>query len=69
MIEVEVGGNVFQYSVVWRQQVSAGPDGDWNSILDGDVAVDSITLITCGGDFDPGQRSYNERVVVRAQRI
>ena len=69
VIEVEVGSNVFQYSVVCRQQVSAGPDGDWNSILDGDVAVDSITLITCRGDFDLGQRSYQERVVIRAERV
>lgn len=69
IIEVEVGGNVYQYAVVWRQQISAGPDGDWNSILAGNVAVDSITLITCGGEFDRNEASYDERVVIRAERI
>ena len=69
LIEVQVGGNVLRYSVVWRQQVSSGPGGNWASIFSSDVEVDSITLITCGGDFDFSERSYNERVVVRAQRI
>ena len=69
VIEVEVGGNVLQYAVVWRQQVSSGKDGNWGSILDGNVAVDSITLITCGGDFDLSQRSYQDRVVIRAERV
>ena len=69
IIEIEVGGSTFQYAVVWRQQVSSGAEGNWASILDGHVAVDSITLITCGGDFDLSQRSYHDRVVIRAERV
>ena len=69
IIEVELGGNVFRYAVQWRQQVAAGPEGNWASILTSDVPVDALTLITCGGDFDLSQRSYQDRVVVRAHRV
>jgi len=69
VIEVEVGGNVFRYAVQWQRQVSAGADGNWASILASDVSAEALTLITCGGDFDISERSYNERVVVRAHRV
>ena len=69
IIEVQIGGNTLQYAVAWREEVSAGTDGDWSTILSSNVGGDSITLITCGGEFDITQRSYNSRVVVRAQRV
>ena len=69
IIEVDVGGNVLRYAVQWRQQVAAGPEGNWASILTSDVPVDALTLITCGGEFDFSQSSYQERVVVRAHRV
>ena len=55
VIEVEVGGKVMQYTVKWTRMVEAdGPDQVWLPILTGDVGVDSITLITCGGDLAGG---------------
>ncbi len=69
IIEVEVGGNVFRYAVQWRKQVSSGSEGNWASILSSNVPVDALTLITCGGDFDLSQRSYQDRVVIRAHRV
>jgi sortase (surface protein transpeptidase) len=69
IIEVEVGGDVLRYAVQWRQQVASGPEGNWASILSSDVPVDALTLITCGGDFDLSERSYQDRVVVRAHRV
>lgn len=28
-----------------------------------------LTLVTCGGDFDPGSGEYNSRVIVRGERV
>ena len=68
VIEVESGGQTVRYAVSWRRHVDA-VDGDWQEILGSDVPVDSITLITCGGEFNFESRSYVDRVVVRAERI
>lgn len=69
VIEVEVGGKIMQYTVKWTRQVAAdGPDNVWLPILTGDVAVDSITLITCGGEFDVATKTYRDRFIVRAER-
>ena len=69
VIEVEVGGKVLRYAVTWTRQVKAdGPDTEWLPVLTGDVAADSITLITCGGDFDVATKSYIDRFIVRAER-
>ncbi len=68
VIEVEAGGQTVRYAVSWRQLVNA-EETDWSEILSSDVAVDSITLITCGGEFDFDSRSYVDRIVVRAERL
>ena len=31
--------------------------------------VDSVTLITCAGTFDPATRQYDKRLIVKAERI
>ena len=66
-IEVDVNGETLTYSVQWRQVVSA-ENGNWAEILSAAVDTDSITLITCGGDFNFATRSYLDRTVVRAVR-
>ncbi len=69
VIEVEVGGKTMHYTVKWTRQIAAdGPDSDWLPVLTGDVPVDSITLITCGGEFDVATKSYSDRFIVRAER-
>jgi hypothetical protein len=68
VIEVDSGGETVRYAVAWRKQVGAAAS-DWAEILSSDVPVDSITLITCGGEFNFAERSYLDRVVVRAERI
>ena len=35
----------------------------------GPTSKEVVTLITCGGTFDSGSRSYSHRLVVRAERI
>jgi LPXTG-site transpeptidase (sortase) family protein len=37
--------------------------------ITGPTDYEAITLITCGGSFNRGSRSYNERLIVRATRI
>lgn len=68
-MEVDIAGETLRYSVLWRKQVAADAAPDWADILSSDVEVDSITIITCGGDFNFTTRSYLERVVVRAVRV
>ena len=66
-IEIEIGGQTLRYAVIWQRQVKANTNTA--EILTADVPVDSITLITCGGDFDSTTRSYEDRIVIRAERI
>ena len=35
----------------------------------GDTPVESVTMITCEGSFNPSSAEYNKRRVVRAERI
>ena len=68
VIEVEVNGEVLRYAVEWRRLVAAD-GGSWRDIMGSDVEQDSITLITCGGEFNFATRQYLDRIVVRAVRI
>jgi len=69
IIEVDYAGQTLQYSVVWTEQVPAYGDVDWRQYFTSDVPVDSITLYTCGGEFDGASASYTHRLLVRAERI
>jgi hypothetical protein len=70
LIEVEFGGRTLSYQVVDMLQLSAGESTDWAAIWSSDTGgVDTITLYTCGGEFVPSERSYVDRVVVRAERV
>lgn len=69
LIEVDYGGQTLQYEVVWQRQLGASGDTNWAEIWSSDVGADAITLYTCAGDFDFAERSYNQRVVVRAHRV
>jgi hypothetical protein len=69
VIEVEVSGQVFQYKVTSNQPVSASlNDGTWDRIVTS-TAKESITIITCGGDFNRQTREYTNRQVVTAERV
>lgn len=67
-IYVDINGETLEYQVVWERQIPANSDG-WGEIWSSDVETDSITLYTCGGEFDVTQRSYVDRVVLRAERV
>ncbi|MDA0302090.1 MAG: class F sortase [Chloroflexi bacterium] len=67
IIEVDYNGGTLRYAVVWVRQLHASAD-DWAPIWR-NSGVDSVTLYTCGGEFDTVARQYSDRVVVRAERI
>lgn len=67
-IYVDFNGETLEYQVIWEKQIAAASDG-WGAIWSSDVAVDSITLYTCGGEFDITDRSYIDRIVLRAERV
>jgi sortase (surface protein transpeptidase) len=64
-------GKNYEYAVQWTQAFSAAeltPDVIQNDIV-GDTGEESLTLITCGGDFDPATGEYLQRWVVRATKV
>lgn len=67
VVEVLVSGTTHRYSVTSNAPVHA-VNGDWDSIVSA-RAQETITLITCGGDFNPTTREYTHRQVVVAVRI
>ena len=68
IIEVDYEGETYTYRVRWTRQYDADYN-QWGSVWSDEVSVDSITLYTCGGEFDRATRSYSDRFVVRAERI
>jgi LPXTG-site transpeptidase (sortase) family protein len=66
-IELDLGNGPVKYKVRWVREVSM-EDGDWKSIFGSNVSIDSITLITCGGDYSTQSHGYTHRTVVRAER-
>jgi hypothetical protein len=67
IIEVDFRGQALRYAVEWRRQLNE--EDDWDAVLGTNGSRDSITLITCSGDFDIQTRSYDARTVVRAVRL
>jgi LPXTG-site transpeptidase (sortase) family protein len=66
-IEVHLSGVIHRYRVTSNQPVPAAT-GPWDQIVSATVE-ETITLITCGGDFNRETREYNNRQVVTATRI
>jgi sortase (surface protein transpeptidase) len=64
-------GKNYEYAVQWTQPYMAEeltPEVIQNDIV-GDTGEETLTLITCGGEFNPDTGEYNERWVVRAHLI
>lgn len=68
-IYVDRNGGSLEYAVSWSEQIDAGNSNRWGEIWSSDVETDSITLYTCGGDFDWNSLSYADRYVVRATLV
>jgi sortase (surface protein transpeptidase) len=64
-------GKNYEYAVQWTQAYAAAqltPEVIQNDIV-GDTGQETLTLITCGGDFDPTTGEYLQRWVVRANQV
>jgi sortase (surface protein transpeptidase) len=64
-------GKNYEYAVQWTQSYMADqltPEVIQQDIV-GDTDQETLTLITCGGDFNPDTGEYNQRWVVRANLI
>lgn len=68
VIEVTMRGKTLRYAVTWAREVPATDRDEWEDLLASDVDEESITLVTCGGDFDRATQEYASRLVVRATR-
>ena len=66
-IELRVGGASYKYRVTSNQPFPADT-GPWNKIVSA-TARETLTLITCGGDFNRETRDYSNRQVLVAVRI
>jgi hypothetical protein len=64
-IQYYSGGQLYRYAVT--QVSDYNSSADWASIVAAGSA--DLTMITCGGTFDPVAREYNLRNVVFAKRI
>jgi hypothetical protein len=71
--EIEVtdaAGSAYHYAVAWvRAYPVADITPDQLREIVGPTAEPSLTLITCGGDFDRDRGEYLLRLVVRATRV
>ncbi len=60
----------YTYAVVWKETVEvAGLTTDRIGELVGPTDDESVTLITCGGEFDYTTGEYLSRTVVRGERL
>ena len=67
VIEVHVSGRIYKYEIVTNEPVHA-VNGPWNQIV-ASTAEPTITIITCGGDFNRQTREYSHRQVVTARML
>jgi hypothetical protein len=67
IIEVHVKGVTYKYRIATNEPVHA-VNGPWNQIV-ASTAEPTITIITCGGDFNRQTREYSHRQVVTARLI
>ena len=68
-VEVEWFGRTYKYQVTSRRTMPANGT-NWNEVLSKNANDgDSITLITCAGQFDERAMEYSDRMVVRAVRL
>jgi LPXTG-site transpeptidase (sortase) family protein len=64
--QVAYGGQTFTYKVQARQSINADDLDTFNKIITA-TAQETVTIITCTGDFNHGE--YNKRFIVTALRV
>jgi LPXTG-site transpeptidase (sortase) family protein len=66
-VEIRYGGQSIKYRVTANPSIKTG-EADWTKIVTS-TAEESLTVITCGGDFNRVTREYGSRQVLTAVRI
>ena len=66
-IQLIVDGTLYKYSVTSNEPVNAST-GPWDQIVS-TTAEPTLTIITCGGDFNRDTGEYNNRQVVKASFV
>jgi hypothetical protein len=66
-IHLVMDGQVYKYGVTSNEPVDA-TSGPWDQIVSS-TAEPTLTIITCGGDFNRDTGEYDKRQVVKAQFI
>lgn len=61
-------GSTLRYAVRFNRTYDA-EHGPWGELFSRDAGQDVVTLYTCDGDFDRRSGNYDERRVVRAERL
>lgn len=69
IIEIHANGDIYKYEVMTNEPISASlNDGTWDQIVSS-TEEETLTIITCGGDFNRETREYSNRQVVTAARV
>ncbi|HEX5370088.1 MAG TPA: class F sortase [Dehalococcoidia bacterium] len=68
IIEIDLGDFVYKYSVTGAQDIKADDVAKWADVWKA-TPTESITLITCAGDFNRTTSEYDSRHVVTAARL
>lgn len=66
-IIVGLDGRNYTFTITWVRTVD--PDNANVEEIMGETTVDSVTLVTCGGDFNRKTRHYEQRVVARGELV
>lgn len=66
LVDIQMAdGSTVTYKIEFNKTIEVG-DADWTGIVDA-TADESITLITCGGEFEAGH--YNNREIIWGRKV
>jgi len=66
-LEINVGGTVYKYQITGTKSYAASYS-DWGGVFAA-AGQESLTIVTCSGDFNPSTREYGSRLVVAGVRV
>jgi sortase (surface protein transpeptidase) len=69
LVELQIDGQRYSYAVIERFEFEAEGDPDeWMWLLMS-TRLESVTLITCSGNFNVVTKDYSHRLIIRAIRV
>lgn len=68
-VELRVGADVLRYRVSQSFEIDANDLEDKAASLLASSASETLTLVTCAGDFNRAAREYSARLFVTAVRV